>query len=81
LLDQAKIDLEEKFQKRIEESVRKFKAILSIDGWSSVIGWPLINGKLVSSVVEQFIGSIDAKWELKRMQCNWPLFWKNSSKR
>jgi len=60
LLDQAKIDLEGKLQKKIEDSVRKFKVTLSIDGWSSVTNQQLTNGMLVSSTGKQFIGSGDA---------------------
>jgi len=60
LLDQAKIDLEGKHQKRIEDNVRKFRATLSIDGWSSIINQPLINGMLMSFASEQFIGLVDA---------------------
>ena len=60
LLEQAKVDLKGKVEKRTEDSVRKFGATLSIDGWSSVTNRPLINGMLVSSAGEQFIGSVDA---------------------
>jgi len=60
LLDQAKVDLEGKLQKRTKDNVRKFGATLSIDGWSSITNCPLINGMLVSSAGEQFIGSMDA---------------------
>ena len=59
LLDEAKVDLQTKLQKRTEDSIRKFGATLSIDGWSSVTIRPLINAMLVSSAGEEFIGSVD----------------------
>jgi len=52
LLDQVKIDLKEKLQKKTEDNVRKFRVTLSIDGWSSITNQPLINGMLVSSANE-----------------------------
>ena len=36
LLEEAKEDVKLKLQKRTEDSIRKFRATLSIDGWSSV---------------------------------------------
>ena len=59
LLDQARADLEVKVHKRTEESIRKFGATLSMDGWSSVTNQPLLNVMLVSSAGEQFLGSVD----------------------
>ena len=59
LFDEAKVDLQTKLQKRTEDSIRKFGATLSIDGWSSVTNRPLINAMLVSSAGEEFIGSVD----------------------
>jgi len=38
---------------------------MSIDGWSSVTNRPLINAMLVSSVGEQFLGSVDTSGQKK----------------
>ena len=65
LLDQAKTDIEAKMKKRTEDSIRKFGATLSIDGWSSVTNRPLINAMLVSSAGEQFLGAVDTSGEEK----------------
>ena len=51
-LDQAKTDIKTKLHNRTEDSIRKFGATLSIDGWSSVTNQPLINAMLVSSAGE-----------------------------
>lgn len=59
LLDQAKTEVESKLKNRTNDSVRKFGATLSIDGWSSITNRPLINAMLVSSAGEQFLGSVD----------------------
>ena len=59
LLQQAKSDIQMKVHQRTEDSVRKFGATLSIDGWSSVTNRPLINAMLISSAGEQFLGSVD----------------------
>jgi len=52
LLDQAKTTLKAKLHKRTKDNIRKFGATLSIDGWSSVTNWPLINAILISSTSE-----------------------------
>ena len=65
LLEDAKVDVQMKLQKRTEESIRKFGATLSIDGWSSVVNRPLINGMLISSAGEEFLGSVDTSGATK----------------
>ena len=65
LLEDAKVDLQTKLQRRTEDSIRKFGATLSIDGWSSVSNRPLINGMLISAAGEEFLGSVDTSGATK----------------
>jgi hypothetical protein len=50
------------------ESLRKFGAALAIDGWSSVTNRPSFNAMLVSSAIEQFLGSVDTTGYQKTTQ-------------
>ena len=52
LLQQAKSNIQTKLLLRTEDSVRKFGATLSFDGWNSVTNRPLINAMLISSAGE-----------------------------
>ncbi len=59
LLNEAKTNIQTQLVARTEDSIQKFGATVSIDGWSSVTTRPLINAMLVSSAGEEFLGSVD----------------------
>jgi len=59
LLEEEKTNLVAKLHNRTEDSVQKFGATLSIEGWNSIINRPLIKALLVSSMGEQFFRLVD----------------------
>ena len=65
---QAKEELQAHLQVKTVESIRKFGTTLAIDGWSSIINYPLFNSMLVSSATKQFLGAMDTTVYLKTVE-------------
>jgi hypothetical protein len=65
---QAKKELQAYLQVKMVDIVRKFGATVAVDRWGSMTNRPFFNAMLVSSAVEQFLGSIDTTGYLKTTQ-------------
>ena len=65
LLVQAKNELGAVLEGKMANSVRKFGATLTFDGWSSCTNQPLFNAMIVSPVGEHFLGSVDTSGHTK----------------
>ena len=65
LLMQAKNELGVVLEGKMADSIRKFGATLTFDGWSSCTNQPLFNCMIVSAVGEHFLGSVDTSGHSK----------------